>query len=95
MYYSKEELERIRKRGEELLKKQEEETRGYKYQSENGVQVICVHCKYEFFHKGNALLNTRGLTFFGLDWLNESATTLICSRCGYIHWFGREVKQIS
>ena len=94
MYYSKKELERIRKEGEEQAKKLGEESKGYKYQSENDVQIICTHCKHDYFHKGSAQLNTRGLTFLGLDWLNESATTLVCSRCGYIHWFGKEVKQI-
>ena len=94
MYFSEEELERIRKEGEERLTKQEEEARGYKYQSGNGIQVVCVHCKHDSFQKGSAQLNTRGMTFLGLDWLNESATTLICSRCGYIHWFGKEVKQL-
>ncbi|MBZ4653290.1 MAG: hypothetical protein JG781_629 [Peptococcaceae bacterium] len=94
MYYSKEELERTRIEGEERLKKMKEEEKGYKYESSNGIKVICIHCKHEYFHKGSALLNTRGLTFFDLDWLNEAATTLICGRCGYIHWFGKEVKQM-
>lgn len=98
MYYTKKDLERMRKEGEELLKKQEEQEReqrkGHKYASVNGVQVSCVHCKHDCFQKGSALLNTRGLTFFDLDWLNESATTLICAKCGYIQWFGKEVKQI-
>ncbi|MGI6686641.1 MAG: hypothetical protein ACOX47_14435 [Bacillota bacterium] len=94
MYYSPEQLERMKKGGEEHLKKQEEEKKGYKYKSGNGIQVICIHCKHDHFHKGSALLNTRGMTFFDLDWLNQSATTLICASCGYIHWFGKEVKQI-
>lgn len=97
MYYSKEELERMRKEGEEYNKKRELEAvskaKGNKYESGNGIQVICIHCKHEYFQKGSALLNTRGLTFFDLDWLNESATTLICAQCGFIHWFGKEVKQ--
>jgi predicted nucleic-acid-binding Zn-ribbon protein len=94
MYYSKEQLEEIRKRGEERLKEQEEKASGHKYQSEDGVQVVCVHCKHDHFNRESALLNTRGLTFLGLDWLNEAATTLICTRCGYIHWFAKEVQQI-
>jgi len=94
MYYSKEELERIRKEGEEYNKKRELEARGHKYESDNGIPVRCIHCKHEYFQKGSALLNTRGLTFFDLDWLNESATTLICTQCGFIHWFGKAVKQI-
>lgn len=49
MYYSKEELEKLSKQGEEYLKKKEEKARGYKYESENGIQIICIHCKHEFF----------------------------------------------
>jgi predicted nucleic-acid-binding Zn-ribbon protein len=94
MYYSKEQLEKMRREGEERLKKLEEQERGFKYESENDIQVICIHCKHDHFHRGSALLNTRGMTFFDLDWLNESATTLICARCGYIQWFGKEVKQV-
>jgi len=94
VYYSKEELERMRKQGEEYHNKRELEAEGFQYESNQGIKVICLHCKHEYFHKGNALLNTRGLTFFNLDWLNDSATTLICAQCGFIHWFGKEVKKI-
>jgi predicted nucleic-acid-binding Zn-ribbon protein len=94
MFYNREELERLRKKGEEQAKELEEKSAGYKYKSQAGIQIFCHHCKYDHFHKGNALLNTRGLTFLDLDWLNESATTLVCHRCGFIHWFGKEVKQL-
>jgi predicted nucleic-acid-binding Zn-ribbon protein len=94
MFYNKEELENLRKKGEEQLKQMEAKANGFRYISEAEVEILCNHCKYDRFHKGSALLNTRGLTFFDLDWLNESATTLVCHRCGFIHWFGREVKQL-
>ncbi len=32
-------------------------------------------------------MNTRGLTFFGLDWLNQSATAMVCMRCGLVQLF--------
>ncbi|MFC0470318.1 hypothetical protein ACFFHM_07195 [Halalkalibacter kiskunsagensis] len=63
MYYSKEELERLRKDGEEKAKEMELDNIGKEYKS-NEIQV---------------------------DWLNKSAKTLICKRCGYIHWFSGEV----
>ena len=94
IYYSKEGLERIRKEAEEYLKKREEEARGHNYELEDGTRVLCIYCRNALFHKGAALLNTRGMTFFGLDWLNESAITLICTKCGFIHWFAKEVKQV-
>lgn len=52
-----------------------------------GKPVTCPHCHRDTFHKGSALLNTAGLTFLDLDWLNRSATTLACARCGLIQWF--------
>ncbi len=93
MYYNKEELERLRKEGEKQLQQLEEEEnlQGDRYRSEAGIQIQCLHCKYDRFEIGKALLNTRGMTFLDLDWLNENATTLICKRCGYIHWFNKEV----
>lgn len=94
MYYNKEELERMRKKGEEYLRQEEEKLKGYKYTSEAELQITCTHCKYERFEQGKALLNTRGMTFLDLDWLNENATTLICKRCGYIHWFSQKVTEI-
>jgi len=33
------------------------------------------------------MLNTRALTFFDLDWLNEEAAVRVCKRCGFLHWF--------
>ena len=98
MYYSKEQLERMRKQAEETFKKMEkkmeEEKKGHKFKSEADLDIICLHCRHDRFEKGNALLNTRGLTFFDLEWLNDSATTLMCKRCGLIHWFGKEVREI-
>jgi predicted nucleic-acid-binding Zn-ribbon protein len=60
----------------------------------NGIQVTCVHCQYDRFESGQALLNTALATFFKLDFANRSAITLTCNRCGYIHWFNRKVNRI-
>ena len=54
-----------------------------------GEPVQCDHCKHTKFVRGSAMLNTAGMTFFGLDWANRTATTLMCDHCGLIHWFGR------
>ena len=93
MYYNKEDLERWRKQAEENLKEREKELEGVRYKSQDGTNIACLHCGHDLFHKGTALLNTRGMTFFGFDWLNESAVTLICKRCGYIHWFLKELEE--
>lgn len=50
----------------------------------------CSQCGKEWFVLGNALLNTAGMSFLGLDWANRSAYTLTCARCGRIEWYARE-----
>ncbi len=52
--------------------------------------VSCPHCGGTAFLKSKAQLNTAGLTFFKLDWLDPSATTLLCMQCGQIQWFVKE-----
>ena len=53
----------------------------------SGKKLVCSVCENATFRERDTLLNTAGLTFFRLDWANKSATTYICSRCGYIFWF--------
>ena len=52
-----------------------------------GHVLTCVICKSGLFWEREAMLNTSGLTLFGLDWANASGTCYVCSQCGYIHWF--------
>lgn len=52
-----------------------------------GEKLSCVVCGRDLFHKREALLNTTGLTFMGLDWANASAVCCVCDYCGYVHWF--------
>jgi hypothetical protein len=56
--------------------------------------VACLFCSGIEFEKGSALLNTIGMTFLNLDWANRSATILICSQCGYVHWFLDRLEEI-
>ena len=62
--------------------------------SAGGFEIVCPHCKNNEFKEGVAQLNTAGMSFINLDWLNKSATTLICSRCGLIQWFNGEPKRL-
>ena len=55
----------------------------------DGESFVCTHCRHTMFQKGEALLNTAGMTLLGLDWANRAATTLMCDQCGLIHWFGK------
>ena len=49
----------------------------------------CVACGNQTFWRREAQLNTAIASFFHLDWLDESATCVVCSDCGYVHWFVR------
>lgn len=52
-----------------------------------GHRLVCPICGSDTFVERRSLLNTRGLTFFGLDWANRAAMNYICATCGYIMWF--------
>ncbi|MFM1654230.1 hypothetical protein ACI7RC_19330 [Brevibacillus sp. B_LB10_24] len=57
-----------------------------KYQA-GGVPLTCPCCQNDTFDKDYRQLNTRGATFFGLDWANREAAILVCQRCSFIAWF--------
>jgi predicted nucleic-acid-binding Zn-ribbon protein len=96
MFFNKEHLERMRKEGEDFAKKlQGGKEKGKRYVSAAELSIRCLHCGHDRFFEGKALLNTRGLSFLDLDWLNDDAITLQCDTCGFIHWFGRKVKVLS
>lgn len=52
-----------------------------------GKPVLCSHCQHDQFTQREAQLNTAGMTFFGLDWANRSATVLVCKQCSHLEWF--------
>ncbi|MBM3790136.1 MAG: hypothetical protein FJW35_07260 [Acidobacteria bacterium] len=52
-----------------------------------GNELHCEICKHTRFYQRKAQLNTAVATFFSFDWVNPSATCVVCENCGYIHWF--------
>lgn len=59
-----------------------------------GVGIKCSCCGNDTFQKDYRQLNSRGATFFGLDWANRNATILICLRCSFISWFMEEPREL-
>jgi hypothetical protein len=59
-----------------------------------GSTVSCTHCKQNEFEKREAQLNTAGMTFLDLDWMNRSGTALVCTNCGLIQWFAIEPERL-
>jgi len=56
----------------------------------HGKALHCPVCGHKKFWKRATLMNTPGMTFWGLDWANKQAENLICNSCGYIFWFMHE-----
>jgi uncharacterized protein len=51
--------------------------------------IVCAHCRGRTFQAGEAQLNQALSTFVNLDWLDASATILVCTQCSQIQWFGK------
>lgn len=54
-----------------------------------GRATRCPLCGHEWFWERKVLLNSRGMTFFGLDWANRESRALVCDDCGHILFFAR------
>jgi ribosomal protein S27AE len=52
-----------------------------------GKQIPCPICGHDRYWTRKALMDTRGASFFGIDWANPTAENYICVRCGYVLWF--------
>jgi len=52
--------------------------------------ITCPCCQNDTFDKDYRQLNTKGATFFNLDWANRDATILICKKCTHISWFMKD-----
>ena len=52
-----------------------------------GKALACQICGGGDFVGREVSMNTAGMTFLGLDWLNKSAVGVICKACGYVHLF--------
>ena len=53
----------------------------------NGKELKCTHCNGQLFTNRKSQLNTAGMSFFDLDWLNKSAEVFVCEECGKLEWF--------
>ena len=60
-----------------------------------GRPVRCPHCGEGKFTPSSALLNTRILSGFNVDWADPSAKILVCAECGHVEWFVNEPEEIT
>ena len=47
----------------------------------------CQVCEGTAFYTRHAALHGAAASFFNVEWASPSCTCVICSNCGYIHWF--------
>lgn len=53
-----------------------------------GRLLTCVVCgSGQEFARREVSLNTKGMSFMGLDWMNRSGDGAVCTTCGYVHVF--------
>lgn len=50
-------------------------------------KIACPICGHDRFSKEDILMNTRGTTWFNMEWTNPAAKACICKHCGYVLWF--------
>jgi len=55
----------------------------------DGHRLKCPVCGHAQFWSRRTLMNTPGMTFFGIEWANQQAQNYICDSCGYVMWFLR------
>ncbi len=55
-----------------------------------GHPLRCTVCGHDQFWRRRTLMNTPGLTFFGVEWANRQAENYVCEQCGHVLWFLRD-----
>ena len=50
-------------------------------------RLLGTDCGNDRYRERGSLLNSRSGELFGIAWADQKATNLICTHCGYIHWF--------
>ena len=57
------------------------------FEVRTGEKLTCRVCTSDLFFMTKGQLNTAAASFFGMDWTNPTAACVVCSACGFIHWF--------
>ena len=52
-----------------------------------GKPLRCHACSHGLFWQKKAQLHSGVATFFNLEWTSPTCVCVICSQCGYVHWF--------
>ncbi len=55
-----------------------------------GKRVTCSQCGHDRFKMRETLLNTWFLSLVSFEWLDPTASALICQNCGKLTWFSQK-----
>jgi len=53
----------------------------------NGKPLQCQVCSNKLFYRRSAVLHSGLVSFLNLEWTSPTCDCLVCSACGYVHWF--------
>ena len=52
----------------------------------------CQVCAHDRFWPKEAVMHSAAASVMNVEWASPHATLLICSACGYVHWFLAEME---
>jgi hypothetical protein len=55
--------------------------------SVRGKPLRCLACQHDTFYQRRAQLHSGVATFFNIEWASPSCVCVVCSECGFVHWF--------
>ena len=53
----------------------------------HGRALRCLVCEHDTFYRRQAQMHGRLATMFNVEWTAPTCDCVVCSQCGYVHWF--------
>ena len=47
----------------------------------------CVVCRHDTFYRREAQMHSGWATIMNMEWTGPLCECIVCSQCGYVHWF--------
>ena len=47
----------------------------------------CLVCDHNTFYRRQAQMHGRLASMFNVEWVAPTCDCIVCSQCGYVHWF--------
>ena len=53
----------------------------------HGTPLQCLVCRHDTFYRREAQMQGGLATLMNLEWTGPVCDCIVCSACGYVHWF--------